>query len=50
MIDRRSTLKLFAAAGIVAALPGAARAAATEFRIGWQKGGLLALAKAVSEQ
>lgn len=46
MIDRRSTLKLFAAAGIVAALPGAARAAATEFRIGWQKGGLLALAKA----
>jgi sulfonate transport system substrate-binding protein len=46
MIDRRSTLKLFAAAGIAASLPGIARAAANEFRIGWQKGGLLALAKA----
>ncbi|WP_423066401.1 aliphatic sulfonate ABC transporter substrate-binding protein [Devosia sp. CN2-171] len=48
MIDRRSTLKLFAAAGIAAALPGTARAqdTAKEFRIGWQKGGVLALAKA----
>lgn len=47
MIDRRSTLKLFAAASALAIIPGAARAqdSAKEFRIGWQKGGVFALAK-----
>ena len=47
MITRRQTLGLFAAAGATAILPSVrpARAAATEFRIGWQKNGVLALAK-----
>ncbi|MDM9628317.1 aliphatic sulfonate ABC transporter substrate-binding protein [Rhizobium sp. S152] len=47
MISRRQTLGLFGAAAATALLPGArlARAAATEFRIGWQKNGVLALAK-----
>jgi sulfonate transport system substrate-binding protein len=45
-LSRRDTLKLFAGAAAVAALPALpARAAATEFRIGWQKGGVFALAK-----
>ncbi|KQW77322.1 ABC transporter substrate-binding protein [Devosia sp. Root413D1] len=47
MIDRRSTLKLFAAASALSLVPGVARAedTAKEFRIGWQKGGVFALAK-----
>ncbi|MBB3410113.1 sulfonate transport system substrate-binding protein [Rhizobium sp. BK316] len=47
MITRRQTLGLFAAAGATAILPSVrpAHAAATEFRIGWQKNGVLALAK-----
>lgn len=47
MITRRQTLGLFAAAAVTAILPSVkpARAAATEFRIGWQKNGVLALAK-----
>jgi sulfonate transport system substrate-binding protein len=46
-INRRDTLKLFAGAAALAALPAtSARAAATTFRIGWQKGGVFALAKA----
>ncbi|MEO6014146.1 MAG: aliphatic sulfonate ABC transporter substrate-binding protein [Devosia sp.] len=47
MLTRRSTLKLFAGAAALSALPfGTARAqGATEFRIGWQKGGVFALAK-----
>lgn len=47
MISRRQTLGLFGAAAATALLPGikGARAAATEFRIGWQKNGVLALAK-----
>ncbi|MGX9990084.1 aliphatic sulfonate ABC transporter substrate-binding protein [Rhizobium sp. Z1P35] len=47
MISRRQTLGLFAAAATTAILPAVrpARAAATEFRIGWQKNGVLALAK-----
>lgn len=47
MIDRRSTLKLFAAASALAIVPAGARAqdTAKEFRIGWQKGGVFALAK-----
>jgi len=47
MITRRSTLKLFASAAALAALPaaGLAQDTATEFRIGWQKGGVFALAK-----
>ncbi len=47
MITRRQTLGLFGAAAATAILPTVrqARAAATEFRIGWQKNGVLALAK-----
>ncbi len=47
MITRRQTLGLFGAAAATAILPSArsAQAAATEFRIGWQKNGVLALAK-----
>ncbi len=47
MITRRQTLGLFGAAAATVILPAArpARAAATEFRIGWQKNGVLALAK-----
>jgi sulfonate transport system substrate-binding protein len=47
MITRRQTLGLFGAAAATAILPSIkpARAAATEFRIGWQKNGVLALAK-----
>lgn len=47
MITRRSTLRLFAGAAALAALPatGLAQDTATEFRIGWQKGGVFALAK-----
>ena len=46
-LSRRDTLKLFAAGAAVAALPALpVRAATTEFRIGWQKGGVFALAKA----
>lgn len=45
--SRRDTLKLFAGAAVIAALPALpARAAGGEFRIGWQKGGVFALAKA----
>jgi len=46
MFDRRSILKLIAGASALAVVPSARAAAPTEFRIGWQKGGLLALAKA----
>jgi sulfonate transport system substrate-binding protein len=47
MFTRRQTFQLFAGAAAVLALPTAARAQdkATEFRIGWQKGGVFALAK-----
>lgn len=46
-LSRRDTLKLFAGAAAVAALPSVPSfAAAGEFRIGWQKGGVFALAKA----
>ncbi len=47
MISRRQTLGLLGAAAATALLPATrqARAAATEFRIGWQKNGVLALAK-----
>jgi sulfonate transport system substrate-binding protein len=47
MISRRQTLGLLGAAAATAVLPAIkpARAAATEFRIGWQKNGVLALAK-----
>ena len=47
MFTRRSTLKLLASAAALAALPaaGLAQETATEFRIGWQKGGVFALAK-----
>jgi sulfonate transport system substrate-binding protein len=47
MFTRRSTLKLLASAAALAALPaaGLAQDTATEFRIGWQKGGVFALAK-----
>jgi len=47
MFTRRQTFKLFAGAATVLALPSAGRAqdTATEFRIGWQKGGVFALAK-----
>ena len=47
MLTRRQTFQLFAGAAAVLALPTAARAQdkATEFRIGWQKGGVFALAK-----
>src|SRR3569832_2395009 len=44
--SRRDTLKLFAGAAAVAALPALpARSATGECRIGWQKGGVFALAK-----
>ena len=48
MFTRRSTLKLIGGAVALAALPLSARAqdSAKEFRIGWQKGGVFALAKA----
>jgi sulfonate transport system substrate-binding protein len=47
MFNRRSTLKLLAGATALAALPKIAFAqdAAKELRIGWQKGGVFALAK-----
>jgi sulfonate transport system substrate-binding protein len=47
MISRRQTLGLIGAAAATALLPSIkpARAAATELRIGWQKNGVLALAK-----
>lgn len=47
MFTRRQTFQLFAGAAAVLALPTGARAqdTATEFRIGWQKGGVFALAK-----
>ncbi|UJW84676.1 aliphatic sulfonate ABC transporter substrate-binding protein [Devosia sp. SL43] len=47
MFTRRQTFQLFAGAAAVLALPTAGRAQdkATEFRIGWQKGGVFALAK-----
>lgn len=45
-LSRRDTLKLFAGAAALSALPFGARAqGATTFRIGWQKGGVFALAK-----
>lgn len=46
--SRRQTLGLFGAAALSSALPfgGRAHAATTTLRIGWQKGGVLALAKA----
>lgn len=46
--SRRQTLGLFGAAALSSALPfgGPAQAATTTLRIGWQKGGVLALAKA----
>lgn len=47
MITRRQTLQLFAAGAAALALPTSGRAqdSATQFRIGWQKGGVFALAK-----
>ncbi len=47
MISRRQTLGLFGAAAATALFPAIkpASAAATELRIGWQKNGVLALAK-----
>ena len=49
MLNRRQLFPLFAGAATVLALPGLSRAAAkepaTQFRIGWQKGGVLSLAK-----
>jgi sulfonate transport system substrate-binding protein len=46
MISRRQTLGLFGAAAATALLPNTRPArAASEFRIGWQKNGVLALAK-----
>lgn len=47
MLTRRQTLQLLAVGATALALPTAARAqdGATQFRIGWQKGGLFALAK-----
>jgi sulfonate transport system substrate-binding protein len=44
--NRRHVLQLFAGAAALAALPTSSFAEAKQFRIGWQKGGLLALAKA----
>lgn len=46
MTNRRHVLQLFAGAAALAALPTASFAQSQQFRIGWQKGGLLALAKA----
>ena len=47
MFTRRQTFSLFAGAAVALALPRSSRAAepATAFRIGWQKGGILSLAK-----
>jgi sulfonate transport system substrate-binding protein len=47
MVTRRQTLGLIGAAAAASVLPlgGKARAAAKELRIGWQKNGVLALAK-----
>ncbi len=47
MTNRRQILQLFAAGAAAMALPTSARAqdTATQFRIGWQKGGVFALAK-----
>ncbi|QQR34928.1 aliphatic sulfonate ABC transporter substrate-binding protein [Devosia oryziradicis] len=47
MFTRRQTFQLFAGAAAVLGLPSLARAqdTAKEFRIGWQKGGVFALAK-----
>jgi sulfonate transport system substrate-binding protein len=47
MVTRRQTLGLIGAAATATVLPlsGKARAAATQLRIGWQKNGVLALAK-----
>ncbi|MCF1465642.1 aliphatic sulfonate ABC transporter substrate-binding protein [Agrobacterium vitis] len=47
MINRRQTLGLLGAAGTILALPAIrpAQAATTTLRIGWQKNGVLALAK-----
>ncbi|MGI2032380.1 aliphatic sulfonate ABC transporter substrate-binding protein [Rhizobium panacihumi] len=47
MVTRRQTLGLIGAAAVSTVLPiaGGARAAAKELRIGWQKNGVLALAK-----
>lgn len=48
MFTRRQTLSLFGTAALAATLPGIARAASEspkELRLGWQKGGVLALAK-----
>ena len=47
MFTRRQTFSLFAGAAVALALPGASRAGepATTLRIGWQKGGVLSLAK-----
>lgn len=47
MFTRRQTFQLLAGAAAVLALPTSTRAkdTATEFRIGWQKGGVFALAK-----
>jgi sulfonate transport system substrate-binding protein len=47
MVTRRQTLGLIGAAAAAATLPGAGKAlaAAKELRIGWQKNGVLALAK-----
>ncbi len=47
MFTRRQTFPLFAGAAAALALPttGRAQDTATEFRIGWQKGGTFALAK-----
>lgn len=47
MFTRRQTFQLFAGAATLLALPSISRAQdqATEFRIGWQKGGVFALAK-----
>lgn len=48
MFTRRQTLSLFGTAALAATLPGTGRAASeplTELRLGWQKNGVLALAK-----
>ena len=47
MFTRRQTFPLFAGAAAVLSLPSLPRAqdTATQFRIGWQKGGVFALAK-----
>jgi len=45
-LSRRDTLKLFAGAAVLSAVPFGAKAeGATTLRIGWQKGGVFALAK-----